>query len=373
MFIYRRAGLMAGLTFKVGTVTVTNAGSNEYTGTPTVVFTGGGGTGASATANMTSFGSAGPVTSVGGTMSGYYTTVSAFPTINFTGGGGSGAVAAFTAWGPNVVAAATGAVEVSVSSNVSFTISGGGGSGATVANQAGPFVPRRGRVASVPIGNPGTGYATAPTVSFTPRAGVTTVTLPTATATTNGSQLTGITITNAGTNEFIRDSNSAVFPYDVSFSGGGGSGATATGGNGNLTGITWWAGPSALDGSGSNLGITFTNRGTGYTSNPTLAASNTVGNDTLATQIGRQMDVDTISVSSGGSYTSTPSVSVSGGTPIGTPTVSLVASGTWGTRYRVNTITVNTQGSGYRSAPTISFSGGGEVVPATAVANMIPV
>ena len=63
------------------------AGGSDYTSAPTVVFTGGGGTGASATAEVQH----GSVTSMTMTSggSGYTST----PTISFTGGNGTGAAA----------------------------------------------------------------------------------------------------------------------------------------------------------------------------------------------------------------------------------------------------------------------------------------
>jgi len=70
----------------VSTVTI-SAGGSGYTSAPTVVFTGGGGSGASATAVVTNT----AVTSISMTSggSGYTST----PTVSFTGGGGTGAAA----------------------------------------------------------------------------------------------------------------------------------------------------------------------------------------------------------------------------------------------------------------------------------------
>ncbi len=74
-----------------------------------------------------------------------------------------------------------------------------------------------GIVTGVTVGTPGTGYTTAPTVTFTaPTSGVT----ATGTATISGGAVTGILITNPG-------SGYTVAPT-ISFSGGGGSGAAAT-------------------------------------------------------------------------------------------------------------------------------------------------
>jgi hypothetical protein len=70
----------------VDSVEVTSGGS-AYTSAPTVVFTGGGGTGAAATAEMV----AGEVVSVTITSPG--TGYTAAPTVSFTGGDGTGAAA----------------------------------------------------------------------------------------------------------------------------------------------------------------------------------------------------------------------------------------------------------------------------------------
>jgi len=70
----------------VKSITVTNGGTGYFSGTPTIEITGGGGTGATATATVSS----GAVTSFTITNKGTgYTSV---PTVTITGGGGSGAV-----------------------------------------------------------------------------------------------------------------------------------------------------------------------------------------------------------------------------------------------------------------------------------------
>jgi len=69
------------------------AGGSDYTSAPTVVFTGGGGTGASATVEVQN----GAVTSISMTSGGRgYTST---PTISFTGGNGTGAAATAAAAG----------------------------------------------------------------------------------------------------------------------------------------------------------------------------------------------------------------------------------------------------------------------------------
>lgn len=368
--------MFASRTLKVGSVTVTGGG--QYAGTPSVVFTGGGGTGAAATANMLTQTISGSVTFVTDSMSVYnssyagwpgYSTTSAFPTISFSGGGGSGAAAQYTTWSTNKLVRVTGLCEVSAST-VSFTVSGGGGSGATIANQT-SLPPRRCTCAGVYVSQGGSGYSTAPTVVFTLTTGagtlMTEVTKPVGVANISGGVVTSVTMSNVG--EYIRSnlSTSGTAGYDVSFTGGGGSGAIAS--QNSVGALSWWAGPDAfiID---STIGYTITNQGSGFTSPPTVTLSNLVSGS-LTAIIGRLPSV--ISITNGGSgYTSNPTVTISGGTLASyAPSFSPSASGTWYTYNYVNTITVTNAGTGYYSAPTISFSGGSPIVAATATANMI--
>lgn len=73
---------------------------------------------------------------------------------------------------------------------------------------------------AVTVTNGGSGYATAPTVSFSGGGSLSGKVLPTATATVSGGAVTAVTISDHGS-----EIDGAV---TVSFSGGGGSGATAT-------------------------------------------------------------------------------------------------------------------------------------------------
>lgn len=96
---------------KAGTITVTKGGSG-YTSAPTVSFSGGGGTGAAATAVVTN----GVVTAINVTNGGSgYTSA---PTVSFSGGGGSGAAATATISSNavnavNLTPGTTGAIDVS--------------------------------------------------------------------------------------------------------------------------------------------------------------------------------------------------------------------------------------------------------------------
>jgi hypothetical protein len=142
-------------------------------------------------------------------------------------------------------------------------------------------------VTSVTAGSTGSGYTSAPTVTFTSTSGVG----ASATATLGNGVITGLTITAAGSNY-----TSGV--HSVTISGGGGSGATAT-----VTAT-----------SGSITALTVTNGGSGYTSAPTVTIS-TTGSGTGATATATVgYAVTGYTVTNGGSaYTSAPTVTLTGG------------------------------------------------------------
>jgi hypothetical protein len=145
----------------VSKVNISNAG--EYQGIPSVSFNGGGGTGAVASAVMSS----NNVFSVNITNGGsnYTNTPTGRPTVSFTGGGGSGAAATavVATTGPNAgrvtgVNFTNRGTGYTSAPTVSFT--GGSGSGARGTASTGHTV------ASVTINNGGSGYTSAPTVTF---------------------------------------------------------------------------------------------------------------------------------------------------------------------------------------------------------------
>ena len=132
------------------------------------------------------------------------------PTVAFTGGGGSGATATAVIVGPvNALAVVTGGAGYTTAPTLAIT--GGGGTGAT-----GTATITGGAVTALTLTAGGTGYTSAPTVAFT-GGGFTTV--ATATATISG-VVSSLTLTAGGTGY-------ASAPA-VSLTGGGGSGATAT-------------------------------------------------------------------------------------------------------------------------------------------------
>ena len=133
-------------------LTLTNGGSG-YTSAPTVGFSGGGGTGAAATAQIS--GVTAIAVSNGG--SGY----TSAPIVSFTGGGGSGATMVATISGGAVTAVTVTNRGSGYTSAPNVNLTGGGGSSAaaTATIQAGV-------VTSLTLTNGGNGYTSAPTVTI---------------------------------------------------------------------------------------------------------------------------------------------------------------------------------------------------------------
>lgn len=178
------------------------AGGSLYQTAPTVIFVGGNGQGASATATVLPI-VVGSVTVTNG-GSGY--TVA--PTVNFSGGGGSGA-------------AATAILGSSY---------GAGGAASVV---------------SIAVTNGGSGYTSAPSINFTGGGGGTGAA---ATAVLSGGAVVAVTLNNPGSGYLPADQVS------IQFGGGGGSGAAATINvwpqvKGNtldvFAGRVWWASQNA--------------------------------------------------------------------------------------------------------------------------------
>ncbi|MFO0966752.1 MAG: PKD domain-containing protein, partial [Gemmataceae bacterium] len=141
----------------VQSVTVTNHGSG-YTAPPTVVFTGGDGSGAAATA-VIGIGVAGIAITDGG--SGYLIA----PTVTFSGGGGSGAAGTAVIDGAGVV---TGVLITSAGSGYTSTPTiafSDPPSGSTATGTA--VLTPTGAVIQVNMTSPGEGYTSTPTVTFT--------------------------------------------------------------------------------------------------------------------------------------------------------------------------------------------------------------
>ena len=137
----------------VTTVKVTTPGSG-YTSAPTVAFTGGGGTGAAATATIT-----GSVSGIALSDNGTgYTTA---PTVTLTGGGGTGATATAGVNGDTTLTITLVTAGTGYTSAPTVAITGGDG---TPPASATAIV--IGSVSAVTITTQGTGYTSAPTVAF---------------------------------------------------------------------------------------------------------------------------------------------------------------------------------------------------------------
>jgi len=434
----------------VTAITITNSGSG-YTSNPAISFSGGGGSGAAATAVLSapvpttapSVGSTGTLTWTIGTLAnGASGTVSflAIPsaagsyvnTAIITDGVNNGpslndrdawdtATTTFGALSPTKVTStpevltggtasytitvsnplpATTAINVSVADNLptGFTYA----AGSTVINGGASSDPCASCVAAVKVVSGGSGYTSAPTVSFTGGGGSGAA----ATANVSGGVVTSITVTAGGTGYTSVPT--------VSFSGGGGSGASATALVPTST-VPVWGGLSIAAGGtltiafnatvGANVPIgTYDNEinvsgsvpslifdQTGTTAEdvhvctaaptitaPTVCASSTgnvasvalrpqatylwsVNNGAIITTSSTGT-VNSVSVGAGGTgYVTAPAISFSGGGGTGAAATATVLGGA------VTAITITNPGSGYTSAPTVTIGGPGTGATAAAV------
>ncbi len=300
--------LAGAILSSVTSVTITSPGS--YATVPAVVFSGGGGVGASATAVL---GSAGQIASIrinsGG--SGYTST----PTMSFVGGTGSAATATATvAYGVGSATVSSGGVGYTYPPAVHFD---GDGIGAQAVAEIGK------KIAGVVLINPGSGYTTDPTVALLGGGGTgaTAVVI-------RKFAITSTTVTAPGSGY---TSAPTVTP-----SGGGGADAV----------FAAILGHALASGS-------VPSSGSGYTSDPTVSFTGD-GTGAIAA-VSRSFGVASAAVTAAGSgYTSAPAVILSGGGGTGaTANAVLSATGT------VTALTLTAAGSGYTSAPTVTLSGGG--------------
>jgi hypothetical protein len=384
----------------IGGVTSIFMDSNgtTYTSPPTVTLTGGGGTGATATAVLGNE-TTGVVSSVAVDLggSGYVTP----PTVTF-GSGAATATAVLSGTGTSVSTGTVTSATVGVGGSGYLTpptvsFSGGGGSGATgtaVLSTTGT-VTTAGYVNSLNLTAGGSGYTSAPTVNITGSGGGATAT---ATLGTTGT-VKSIALTSAGTQCYSAASDAV-----VTFSGGGGTGAAASAvldttksciysvavtstpqcsakldaANGyspidQMAGVTFAVGGQNESFSGTlfvstandktPVSLSVQNPGydtSGYSANTFTSqlklasgAWADCGNITVTATTGYR--VASFNVTNGGSgYTSTPTIAVTGG--VGTTSN---PTGTVTRGFPVTGLTVTNGGSGYPSPPTVSFSGGG--------------
>ena len=333
---------------------------------PEVIFTGGGGTGAKGTVNVT--GRTVAQVSIEDAGSGFTTT----PTISFSGGGGnitlsvkttSGSKIATTTSTENLTIGAVlsgnanvpaGAKITSITDRTTFVLD----VNATGTNTVGvntTFSTPASAVATISaklnqatttLTYGGVGYSFAPSVSLSGQTG------------SGGSFETAISQGVGSINITNQGSGYATVPT-VTISGGGGTGATAV--------------AEVYD--GKVVKVRVTNPGSGYTSTPTVAFSagtaaatavltNTVSSLTVSKegQSYEQPPIATFNGSTGISdiqvndigelFTTNPTITISGGGGNGATAVAYVADA-------LRQVIVTAQGSGYTSPPTVNFSGGG--------------
>lgn len=202
----------------------------------------------------------------------------------------------------------------------SVSFSGGGGSGATATALA------VGTVASFTLTAGGSGYTCIPTVTVSGGGGAG----ASAAVTLTGTSVASVTVTNGG--------SGYATPPTVSFTGFGGSGAAATA---NIM-------------AGAVTSVTVTAGGSGYTGAPIVHFSSGTGSGAAATSVLTPTSVASIArISSGSNYSSAPTVTISGCGGAGATATATLST------LHVASVTVTNGGSGYTSAPTVSFSGGG--------------
>ncbi len=305
-------------------INVTNTGSG-YAGTPIVDITGGGGTGAAATATMSN----GRITGINLTNAGSgYTSA---PTVKFVTGTGADADALQLAQDGTILS-----VQITNSGSgyttaptVTFGAPTGTGLVAQVTAQ-GTAVITNGRVTSVTITNPGAAYIANATVTFS---APTTGTTATGVALFSGQSIRDIGVTAPGTDYSFAP---AVVIDAPTIAGGVQATATAT-----FNPVTRQV-----------TGITITNAGSGYAGLPNVSlVSNTVN---AATEVflagGSVLSVDMNNQGEG--YTQPPLVTFTGGGGNGAAGTAIVVDG------RVVGVNITNGGTGYTSSPTLTFDSG---------------
>ncbi len=246
-----------------------------------------------------------------------------------------------------------------------------------------------GAVAGVTIGNPGSGFTAAPTVTFSGGGGTGTA----ATATIAGS-IAGTTLTNPGQN--FTDAPTVTFSAPAGCVGptcatatgvavltatsvgtirvtNGGSGYI--GGPGNAAGPTVFISPPGCDLTGPNCvvatahstvsngrvnAVVIDSAGAGYTMAPTVSFWDGSGTGATAEALLTRTNVAQIEITSGGAgyrvggTTAPATVTLSGGGGTNArATVNIIPTGS------VFSITLTSGGSGYTSLPAVTLTGGG--------------
>lgn len=390
------------------TLLVVDSGGTGYTSTPTVEFSGGGGSGATATAIV----QGGAVVSLIITYvgSGYTST----PTVTISGGNGSGATAVsiidavfsvrsnkpIDMFIPNIPAYSINSSEISATINaVTLAFPGSG------TNTYGPgidfpmnisgktYLPTHSLIASTENDTEKLSGVPSVRVKYqfnTDNSNISPVidlrNSPSLYAysyrlnSQSGEDITA-TSSSGGVNQIVVSNYGSGYNVapTVTIINGGGTGATAVAILGtaainaiNVTngGTGYTSSPSvSFTGGGGGTGaaatavlnsvplatISLTSPGTNYTSNPTVSfTGGGGGTGAAASTTLSAVGVASIGVTDGGTgYTSTPTVAFSGGGGSGASATAVLSSA------GVDTVSVTNGGSGYTSAPTVAFSGGG--------------
>lgn len=308
------------------------SGGTGYVAPPKVTITGGGGTGATATAIISN----GVVTGIniinGGT--GY----SSEPTITISSGSGA-AVTATVGGGGSVVAVAVVNSGNGYTSTPNITISAPSLPGGTTATATANV--SAGRITSITLTNGGSGYTSAPTITIdpAPSGGIN----ATASAAFSGFSVQSVTLTNPGS---------------------GYTGApTVTFSDPSLSTGTKATGSAIFDpATGSIIGISISNPGSGYFSAPSVTLSSGSGASGQAVFSGRSVTGFTIT-NAGSNYTTAPKVKITGGGGSGAAATAIINNG------RLTGLTITNPGQGYTSAPTIELITGGGAQASIIISN----
>jgi hypothetical protein len=342
----------------VNSLTLT-AGGSGYTTEPSVTLVGGGGSGATATASIVSNS---PVTSIIlDTAGSKCYPIGSPPTVSINGGGGSGATAhanlesapsCIYSWNANTspkctnqLKAANGYVPPDQKSGVSFNQGNHSFSGTIYVWNTDDKTPLS--TGCCTVENPGhdtSGYA----ANFT--------SFPTLGSSTwaDCGNITTTAVVGARLQSIALDSGGSGYT----------SAPTVTFGTGSGTAVAGPAAHTTV-GNGAVIALTLTSPGSGYTSAPTVVfgggggGSGAAGVATISTSTTTLNYVDSITVISGGTgYTSAPTVTISGGSGSGATATATIAT-TSTTINTVDHIDIVTSGSGYTSNPTVTITGGG--------------
>ena len=280
----------------------------------------------------------------------------------------------------------SGGTGYSSAPTVTFSAPPAGGTLATGTATITPLA--TGQLSSITVDTPGAGYTTPPVVSFV---GVGSGATATAEIVPPGAPVSSVTLVSAGQQCYA-------LPPTVSFSGGG-SGATATATlEGTNSCVAAWtvtgscharrgstvtgvglSGPSGSgfsgsitfkSGSGNVIATSIQDPGDNYTSNPTTLTNLTgCGSLTVTAVAGARLASPLVLASGGAGYTTTPTVTVASGT--GTAVAPASATATIGASVAggtVSAIHLNTPGTGYTSPPLVVLTGGGLGVTTVATA-----